>query len=120
MVRSNRSRDQRGNDHEVYTVVKTDSGEMIVRHSTVVKKDSTSCDIVHDGGSSTSRSEINGETITRCSTIVKTGKSTIFVDVGSTNEASNMYTPEYKSKNTTSLSCRVQVAYTLSVQYGYP
>jgi hypothetical protein len=45
----------------------------IMRHSRVVKKDTTSCDIVHGSN----RSEIKGETIMRRSTVVKTDKAAI-------------------------------------------
>ncbi len=94
------------------TVGNKDSEETFVRRSTVVKKDTASCDVVHGS----SRSEINGETIMRRSTVVKSDNSAIF-DVGSTKERGFQHV--YKSRNTTS-SCRVQVAYNLSVQYGCP
>ena len=54
------------------TVGNKDSEETFVRRSTVVKKDTASCDIVGHGSR---RSEINGETIMRRSTVVKTDNS---------------------------------------------
>ena len=49
--------------------VRINAETILGRTSTVVKKDTASCDIVHGTGSS--RSEINGEAITRRSTVVK-------------------------------------------------
>ncbi|KAI2507634.1 hypothetical protein MHU86_6821 [Fragilaria crotonensis] len=94
------------------TVGNNNSEETFVRRSTVVKKDTASRDIVHGS----SRSEINGETIMRRSTVGKTDNSAIF-DVDRAEKRGFQHV--YKSRNTSS-SCRVQVAYNLSGQYGYP
>ena len=88
------------------------NAETFVRRSTVVKKDTASRDIVHGS----SRSKINGETIMRRSTVGKTDNSAIF-DVDRAEKRGFQHV--YKSRNTSS-SCRVQVAYNLSGQYGYP
>ena len=93
------------------TVVKKDNAEMNMMRSTVVKRDTGSRDIVHG----TSRAEINKETIVNHSTIVVKESTSSDMVVKQKRGFQHVY-----ASTKTMSSCRVQEAYNVSVNKGYP
>jgi hypothetical protein len=69
-------------------IVKKDSAETIMRRSTVVKKDTASCDIVHGS----SRPKIYVKRVMRRTAIVKKDKALSLTLAAPKDEASNTYT----------------------------
>jgi hypothetical protein len=91
--------------------VNMDNRELIMSHSTVVKKDTASRDLVHGS----SRAEINAEMNMRHSTVVQDNATILY----NGNPEKRGFQHVYKS-TTTSSSRRVQEAYEVSLRNGTP